>query len=313
MKFLTLLAVLLVVWSPAAKSQQTSAHQAALLDLKVQTLELSPRTLRISPSFDPGQDFYQLRVSNRLSELTILGLVDDPQMGLRCLHHERSLVADADPNREGCQVSIDLGVNRFRLETVKEDERIHKTYRLSVLRNSLTAKPQTLVSNLNQSDSRNAFLATRHIAQYFTTPSEGDGYELHGIKIRIGPGQMWPPRVSLYSVDESKDVSQRLFDLHAPQTTSAREPSFSAPPDAILEAGSTYAIYVRRSSRNLILDATQSNIEGQKAAPGWRIEDRYHFRQGARWVRSRSNSSLRIAVEGTPFMTQSQDEAPIEP
>ena len=311
MKSLRLLSIFLIAWSPAAGSQVVSEESMDLADLSVETLEDIPRTLRINPSFDPAQDSYRIKVSNRLSELSILGLVDNPQMGFMCLHHEGSVVVDTDSNREGCQVSIDPGVNIFRLETVGPDKRVHMTYSLSVLRNSLAAEPQILVSNLNQSDSGNSFLATRHIAQYFTTPSNGDGYELHGIKIRTGAGQMGPPEMTLYSVDENKDVSQRLFDLHAPQAMGAREPSFSAPPDAILEAGSTYAIYLRRTSRDLMLDATQSNLEGQQAAPGWKIEDRYYFRQGARWVRSRSNSSLRIAVQGTPFMTQSRAEVAI--
>ncbi len=301
-------ALIVVAWSPTARSQEFSQQQTGLTDLKIQTIQPTPKALRIRPSFDPAQDSYQLKVSSRLNELTILGFFDTPQMGLRCLHHEDSLVADSDPHHEGCQVSINPGVNRFLLEAIGKDKKIQKTYSLSVLRNSLAAEPQTLVSNLNQSDSSNAFRATRHIAQYFTTPYDGDGYELHGIKIRTGAGQMGPPDMALYSVDESKDVSQRLFDLSPPQTLGAREPSFSAPPDAILEAGSTYAIYLRRNSRDLILDATRSNLEGQKASPGWEIEDRYYFRQGARWVRNRSNSSLRIAVEGTPFTTQSQDE-----
>ena len=310
MKLVALLTVFLTAWSHLAVSQEVSEPQTGFAQLEVRSNEAPPRKLRICPGFDPAQDSYQLKVSNRLSELTILAVSSNPQFGLRCFRHEGLVVADTDGNREGCQVSIDPGVNIFRLEAVGPDDQIVSTYNLSILRNSLAGDTQVLVSNIDQFNGDNSFEFTRHIAQYFTTANEGSGYELREIKLRTSANQVGSLDVALYSVDEDMDVSKRLFNLRPVQPVGAREPSFAAPPDAVLEPGSTYAIYVRRTSKNLNLDATQSNLEDEKISDGWEIEDRFYVKQGARWVRSSTNASLRVAVKGMRFMTSSQNESP---
>ncbi len=309
MKSLAMLTVIAITFSSLAQSQEIVVDEAGVTGIELRTHEASPRPLRINPSFDPAHNAYQLSVANRFSELTILANTSSPQWTLRYSHRDGSLVTDADPEQDGFQVSIDKGTNLFRLEATGPGDDIHKNYRITVVRNAFEGETTTLVSNIAQPGVRDEFSPDRYIAQYFTTPHEGVGYEIRSIKIRTSMHNAGHFDLALHRVDSDNDVAEKLFDFQRPQRFGGREQTFSAPPDAVLEPGATYAARIRRlPSTVLWLQATRGNSESSKGIPGWKIADTHHVKHGARWLRSRTNASLRLAVEGTRFIKQSTPE-----
>lgn len=254
-----------------------------------------------------------MKVAHRLSEVTILATFSRPGASIQYMHQDGSGVMDLDPSLEGYQVRLTPGSNYFVIEAIEPNGEARHTYKVMLLRNTHVGNILTLVSNIDQSDFSPGFYAPRPIAQYFSTPDEEDGFEIHSIKIRTR-GYMPSFDLEIYSVDDNLDVSERLFGFERPDRRGLTEPEFFAPPDAVLDPGLTYAVVPRggRLVQPLRFDVTSSNLEGEKLSPDWKIADRYHLKQGARWVRSDSNRSLRISIEGTKFVAEPQQDKPEE-
>ena len=133
--------------------------------------------------------------------------------------------------------------------------------------------PSALVSNMGQ----RSVLATAGsvpIAQAFRTGAHGGGYVIHTIELHnraVGR----PFGVSLWEID-SHGVPTTLVtsDFVTASDFSVGTVVFTAPVNTFLNASTSYAVVVRRStSAGMALGLTSSNAEDSGAASGWSIGD----------------------------------------
>ena len=141
-------------------------------------------------------------------------------------------------------------------------------------------------------------------AQLFTTGSNAAGYTLSAVALQLaattGSGtDATKIKVSIRTTS-SGNPDTKLYDLTNPASFTANAANtFSAPANAALDAGTTYAVVIESTSTSLrvSLRHTNSDAEDSGAASGWSIADtRLGSASGGAW--SSSASTLMIGIKG---------------
>ena len=133
-----------------------------------------------------------------------------------------------------------------------------------------------LVSNLNRSTSpalAPQISSSQSLAQLFTTGNNPAGYVIREVKVPVfqvlTPGNS--VRVSVYT-NNSGNLGTLLFNLTG-GVTSSGDKVFTSSGDFVLNASTTYFLYIPYESASFKVRVTSDNGEDSDSAAGWSIGD----------------------------------------
>ena len=140
-------------------------------------------------------------------------------------------------------------------------------------------------------------------AQSFTTGMNDGGYVLSSIEI-VSTAQDRAFSVEIHTTDADGAPDTLFVTLTAPSDFTVADVEFTAPPNTMLAANTTYAVFLPDPlGSDAFLSATLSDTD--EGSDGWGIGDAYHFYNigTSAWQLSSSGRSLRMAVKGTAVAT----------
>ena len=163
---------------------------------------------------------------------------------------------------------------------------------------------ETLVNNLSQSTAAQASVGGDNNirqAQKFTVPA-GQNYTL--ADVTIGVGFLGNDRivVTIREGSGTNPPNTALYTLIAPASPGTGNQVYSAPADAVLEAGNSYFVMLARAQSNgsgSQIRTTDANSQSGKT--GWTIDDARRERSGSSW--SDDTDALKIRIRGSVFST----------
>ena len=131
-----------------------------------------------------------------------------------------------------------------------------------------------LVSNTGKTFTNASHQTDR--SQSFQTGTHSDGYDLASVTVYSGGTVSFS--ASIWDADSDGAPSTLLHLLTEPSTFTANTLTFTAPPNATLASGTTYAVRIGiTAGTTAVLRRTTSNDEDAGAADGWEIGDTYQF------------------------------------
>ena len=138
------------------------------------------------------------------------------------------------------------------------------------------------------------------LAQGFTTG--GAGYTLSGVEVEVRgvPSGGATALVAIHVEDEDSpgEPGESLYALASPPTLGRGRMTFTAPPNATLEAGTDYFVVLEALANSFSVSGTASDAEDAGAASGWSILDVSRgSNTGLTW--NEDSFALRIAIHGT--------------
>ena len=163
---------------------------------------------------------------------------------------------------------------------------------------------ETLVNNLSQSTAAQASVGGDNNvrqAQKFTVPA-GQNYTL--ADVTIGVGSLGNDRivVTIHEGSGTNPPNTALYTLIAPASPGTGNQVYSAPADAVLEAGNSYFVMLARAQSNGSGSAIRAtNANSQSGKTGWTIDDARRERSGSSW--SDDTDVLKIRIRGSVFST----------
>ncbi len=164
---------------------------------------------------------------------------------------------------------------------------------------STTPDAPALISNVGQGSFNSS--GTNFTAQRFTTGSNAAGYSLDSIEIVSTDDEGDDVGLSVWTVDASGFPDSLHATLIDPSNFVAGTLIFTAPPNTVLGASTTYSVVIEKPSGEPVkLTITTSDAEDAGGAAGWSIEDSLDQGDGtgSTWT-SHGINAYRIAVKGT--------------
>ena len=163
---------------------------------------------------------------------------------------------------------------------------------------------ETLVNNLSQSTAGQASVGGDNgirQAQKFTVPA-GQNYTL--ADVTIGVGFLGNDRivVTIREGSGTNPPNTALYTLIAPASPGTGNQVYSAPADAVLEAGNSYFVMLARAqSTGSGSQIRTTDANSQSGKTGWTIDDARRERSGSSW--SDDTDALKIRIRGSVFST----------
>ena len=172
---------------------------------------------------------------------------------------------------------------------------------------SVAQAQSVAVSNLDQFNTSAALLLDeKSFAQSFTTGSNSDGYVLTDIQLDFAVGTSAPGDLVVdlrrASGGDPGTAANKIANLTVPGTLDAGVHAFSAPASTVLDADTTYFVYIQfggSTADRPQLQRTTSDAEDSGGLSGWSIGDNRHQHDGSSW--STATSAIQIAIKGTPI------------
>ena len=152
-------------------------------------------------------------------------------------------------------------------------------------------------SNRNNADTWSA----TEFVQNFSTGSQRGGYPLTSLQLNFFAGRRDSIDVSVCSADSNDAPTATCTALTRPGSLPGGEVTlaFTAPPNTVLEAGTTYALHITQSNRRA-LNATTSTGEDSGALAGRSIDNGHRRLVSGFWPRETNPTRVfRIAIRHT--------------
>ena len=163
----------------------------------------------------------------------------------------------------------------------------------------VTPPAQSLVSNIGQGNT-DSHTATSARSQRFTIGSSATAsrYTLTGVDVVSGGTRDFTAQVC--GVDSNDHPTSTCTDLMPPGTFAAGTMSFTAPENATLDKGETYAVVLTPVGSFIDYGRTTSEAEDLGKQPGWTIANEFEYHAGFSntWVET-PGYSVRIAIKGS--------------
>ena len=161
----------------------------------------------------------------------------------------------------------------------------------------------TLVSNLNQGNDESS-TRSRPTAQPFRTGDTNGGYTLSSVEVDSEDAAGDAFTASVCTVDADGFPTSTCTSLTAPSSFAAGVLVFTAPANTVLAKETTYTVYMTIPADSVALDTTGSDDEDSGESSMWSIGDAYHFQNNSNeWATTSSSEAIRIAIKGSPVIT----------
>ena len=222
---------------------------------------------------------------------------------------ERSPRVPLPAGTDALVAEIPLAVRRGRILPLRPARRpaargglvaLLATLPLVFLTPSLGQAQTVAVSNLGQTSRTALILDDKSYAQSFTTGSHSAGYLLTDIRLDfvLGTSAVSDLVVDLRPANGSNPdtAANKIADLTVPGTLGIGVHGFSAPANTVLDANTTYFVYIRFGStaNRPQVGRANSNAEDSGGLSGWSIGDNRHQYDGSSWATA--GNEIKIAV-----------------
>ena len=161
--------------------------------------------------------------------------------------------------------------------------------------------PVPLVNNTKQGGDSSINVLIDH-AQAFTTGSKATGYTVTGVTIISEDGEGDDIALQICEVDGNVHPTTACTDLTPPSSFAAGRLLFTVPAGTTLRlpADTTYTVVFQSpGGPHVTVDATENEAEDSSSLPGWSIRDKHQTKNSDAWGDTVTESSLRIAIQGT--------------
>ena len=254
--------------------------------------------IAISPVFASGTTSYTASVGNGVDEITIEPTVNESNATVEYLDSTDTAITDANSGKTGQQVSLDVGANTIKVKVTAQDATTD-TYTVVVTR---ALAGQVFVDNTGEATLAGNIQTNNSNSQSFATGPNTGGYILTSISVvaeSSGSGQTFS--LAVHTTDTNGAPVAPHASMIAPGDFPAGESTitFAAPPNTMLDGGTTYTIILGQVGSNPRRISTTTSDADNAGTSGWSIGDSYHFTIGGPWSLSTSGRSVKIAIRGT--------------
>lgn len=167
---------------------------------------------------------------------------------------------------------------------------------MAVLFAELAEAHTTLVSNVDQGSDLGVISSERW-SQRFTTGPNSRGYRLSSVVIPSEGVQVGSLSMSVCTVSHASPNGD-CIPLQPADHSAADVLTFVAPPNAMLEPGTEYAVVAAAGGRTLALGPTTSDREDSDSAFSWTIAHSVSLKNSGGTWETRANQSLRLTITG---------------
>ena len=255
-------------------------------------------TITISPVFVSGTTSYTASVDNDVDEITVEPTVNESNATVEYLDSTDTAITDANSGKTGQQVSLDVGANTIKVKVTAQDATTD-TYTVVVTR---ALAGQVFVDNTGEATLAGNIQTNNSNSQSFATGPNTSGYILTSISVVAefsGSGQTFS--LAVHTTDTNGAPVAPHASMIAPGDFPAGESTitFAAPPNTMLDGGTTYTIILGQVGSNPRRISTTTSDADNAGTSGWSIGDSYHFTIGGPWSLSTTGRSVKIAIRGT--------------